>query len=149
MKYSSSINGLLNYFKDTSFWQLNQYSNELKNYRQDISGQWDDNAASEIQHQYLNPHEEDETEMQGWLEKQHQTIQKLSLNLDQVESINENILSISEEIRILNSESEEDLRKAITNFDFCANKKNDADTKVAKIISQLNSANQGEYSVSY
>jgi hypothetical protein len=149
MKYSSSINSLLNYFKDTSFWQLNQYSNELKNYRQDLSGQWDDNAASEIQHQYLNPHEEDEIAMRGWFEKQYQTIQQLTLNLDQVETVNINILSISEEIRILTSDSEEDLRKAVTNFDFSSNRKNDAETKIPTITSLLSSANQGEYTVSY
>jgi hypothetical protein len=149
MKYSSSINSLLNYFKDTSFWRLNQYSNELRNYRQDLSGQWDDNAASEIQHQYLNPHDEDETAMRGWLEKQYQTIEQLSLNLDKVEIVNNNILSISEEIRTLTSDSAEDLRKAVTNFDFSSNRKNDAETKIPIIISLLSSANQGECTASY
>ena len=149
MKYSGSINGLLNYFRDTSFWQLSQFSNELKNYRQDLAGQWDDNAAADIRHQYLNPHEEDETEMRSWLEKQQQTIQQLTVKLDEVEGINNNILALSEEISALISSCEEDLRKTITNFDFASNRNNNAESKIPVITGLISSANQGEYSVSY
>lgn len=149
MKYSGSINGMLNYFGDTSFWQLRQFSNDLKNYRQDLAGQWDDNAASDIRHQYLNPHEEDETEMRSWLEKQQSSIQQLTVKLDEVEVINNNILALSEEINRLISTCEEDLRKAVINFDFASNRNNSAESEIHIVTRLISSANRGEHTVSF
>lgn len=149
MKYSSIIRQLLNQFTDTSFWQLTRYAQELQDYRGMLIGQWDDNASRDINGQYLNPHAEDEAVMRGLLEKKQLTIGQLCEKLDTIEQVNNQIKALSEEIHKLLIHCEEDLRKAVTNYDFSLNRKNDAEVKIPQTIALLNTANQNEFSPTY
>lgn len=149
MKYSSPVHQLLNYFKDASFWQLSRYAQDLQDYRAMLVGQWDDNAAREINGQYLNPHAEDEAAMRALLEKKQMAVQQLCDKLDDIERVNNQIKALSEEIQKLLIGCEEDLRKSVTNYDFSLNKRNEAETRMPQTIALLKTANQNEFAPAY
>lgn len=149
MKYSIPIRRSLNQFTDTSFWQLTRYAQDLQDYRSVLAGQWDDNASRDINGQYLNPYAEDETAMRIVLEKKQLAIGQLCEKLDTIEQINNQIKALSEEIHKLLIHCEEDLRKAVTNYEFSLNRQNEATIKIPETIALLNTANKNEFSPNY
>ena len=59
-----------------TLWRMKQRSRTLQEYRKDIRGLWQDEAAKTLNHRYLNPHEDDEQKMIEFMEKQVQGLEK-------------------------------------------------------------------------
>ncbi len=69
---------------DDEIWRMGQISRELKEYRKDIQGHWNDAASREIGARYLNPHEEDDKEMLKELGEQKDKLEELNQRLARV-----------------------------------------------------------------
>ncbi len=66
---------------EETLWLMKQHSRQLQDYRKDIRGTWDDEAAKELNSHYLNPHEEDNQDMLKSLQQQQQKLEKAATEL--------------------------------------------------------------------
>lgn len=145
MKYSSFIYQHLNRYIENGLWQLNRYAQDFQEHRTTIAGQWDDQAAAEINARHLNPHAEDDANMRAQLEEKNLALQQLCEKLNLVEHGNEQVKMLSREIQRILVHCDDDLRKAETNYGFSFSEKNKGERNIPDTISLLNQANQNEY----
>ena len=66
---------------EDTLWTMKQRSRTLQEYRQDIRGAWQDEAAKTLNRRYLNPHEGDDQKMIEFLQKQVQGLEKANEEL--------------------------------------------------------------------
>ncbi|OCY13203.1 MAG: hypothetical protein BEV12_01205 [Microcystis aeruginosa CACIAM 03] len=62
-------------------WKMQQRSRTLQDYRKDIRGLWQDEAAKTLNRRYLDPHEDDDQKMIEFLQKQVQGLEKTNEEL--------------------------------------------------------------------
>lgn len=57
-------------------WSATQQSRTLQELRKNIQGVWQDEAARELAHRYLDPHESEDQRMLGLLNQEKETLGK-------------------------------------------------------------------------
>ena len=62
-------------------WKMQQRSRSVQDYRKDIRGLWQDEAAKTLNRRYLDPHEDDDQKMIEFLQKQVQGLEKTNKEL--------------------------------------------------------------------
>ena len=63
--------------------RMQHKSRHLQEYRKDIRGAWQDEAANTLNTRYLNPHEDDDRKMIEFLQEQVQGLEKANEELNQ------------------------------------------------------------------
>jgi len=66
---------------EDEIWYMKQQSRVLQEFRREIQGFWDDEAAREMNVRYLNPHEDDDTQMTTGLDGQQNALQEAQVKL--------------------------------------------------------------------
>lgn len=66
---------------EDEIWYMKQQSRVLQEFRRDVQGFWDDEAAREMNVRYLNPHEDDDKQMITGLDGQQNALQEAQVKL--------------------------------------------------------------------
>jgi hypothetical protein len=126
-------------------WSMSQRSRALQELRKDISHVWEDEAASEINHRYLNPHESDQVRMSLALNEQNETLRAAEQKLDAASSlelqIEECAAVVADRLRF----AQQDMDASYSNYDQFVHYNAEARSKfpvVQQLISRANSACQ-------
>jgi hypothetical protein len=124
-------------------WAITQESRVLQELRKDIRGIWDDEAARELNSQYLNPHESEDSQMLDGLNQQQDA---LNLSKEKLESA-ETSLCQAEEISVdivdVLESTEKEINNAYSYHDTYIQYHSEAKSifpAVYKLINQANNA---------
>jgi hypothetical protein len=82
-------------FVDDELWHLEQQSNRLQAFRQEIQAKWADEAARELNLRYLNPHEQDGASLVANLVQQFDRLGEAATKFDAAEALSLDVETMS------------------------------------------------------
>ncbi len=99
-----------------SLWYLRQQSRCLQDYRSDIKEVWSDDAASEINRRYLDPHAQDSRRSIQYLDEQSSSIDDANREFDLANSAGMEATKLAQEIEQLLQSAHRDLSRARSEY---------------------------------
>lgn len=97
-------------YEDQILWLIKRLTYELQEYRQMYHGRWSDDASRTINNRFLDPHEEDSSQMLDNLQSHIQDLNEIDQYID---SLNDQV----EKIRALSIMLEQYLSLALVDLD--------------------------------
>lgn len=122
-------------------WSTAQQSRALQELRKDIQGVWQDEAARELTHRYLDPHESEDQRMLVGLNQQKETLEQASAKLTSAETYGQQAEDLSLQVNEGLQATEQELKSAYGNYDTHIHYNSEARSKLPTIQNLINQAN--------
>lgn len=122
-------------------WSTTQQSRALQELRKDIQGVWQDEAARELTHRYLNPHESEDQRMLAGLNQQKDTLEIASVKLTSAENCGQQAEALAIQVNEGLQSTEQELKSAYGNYDTHIHYNAEARSKLPIIQNLINQAN--------
>lgn len=123
-------------------WSTIQESRVLQELRKDIRGVWDDEAARDLTHRYLDPHQNEDQQMLAGLNQQKDALDQSQIKLESAETYarqaEEYAFSVAEELK----STEQETHTAYGNYDTYAHYNSEARSKFPDIQNLISQANK-------
>jgi hypothetical protein len=127
---------------EESLWTLKQRSRVLQDYRQDIQGVWQDDAASEINSRYFRPHEEDSNQALAALNQQLSSLQQSDAELEIAKQYELEVSRLLDEVKKLLDFASQDISRSHSEYSVFEDQNSAARAElpvIARLINQANS----------
>jgi len=122
-------------------WSTTQQSRALQELRKDIQGVWQDEAARELTHRYLDPHESEDQRMLVDLNQQKDTLEQASAKLTLAEKYGQQAEELALQVNEGLQSTEQELKSAYGNYDTHIHYNAEARSKLPAIQNLINQAN--------
>jgi len=126
---------------EESLWILKQQFRVLQDYRQDIRGIWQDDAASEINGRYFYPHEEDTNQSLTALNQQLSSLQQTDAELEIARQHGLEITRLLDEAKKLLDSAREDMSRSHSEYSLFREQNSSARAELPAIAQLINQAN--------
>jgi hypothetical protein len=101
---------------EDNIWYLQQFSRILQEFREDIGGIWNDQAARALNKRYCIPHEEDCTEILFQIDKQYNSLIKLDEKIKSAFNLSFQLYDLSTHVQKLIEFANEDIKRAHSSY---------------------------------
>ena len=131
---------------EDSLWALKQRLRTLQDYRQDMQGIWQDDAASEINNRYLRPHDEDSSQALASLNNQLLSLQQSDEELEVASQHGLEVNRLSEEVEKLIDFARQDVLRSHSEYGAFQEQNSAARAElpiIMRLISQANAIGNG------
>lgn len=126
---------------EESLWTLKQRSRVLQDYRQDVQGLWQDDAASEINGRYFYPQEEDSKQALASLNQQLSSLQKTDAELEIAKQHGLEISRLLDEVEKLLDFARQDIYRSHSEYSHFQDQNSAARAELPTIEQLINQAN--------
>lgn len=126
---------------EDSLWTLKQRSRVLQDFRQDIQGLWQDDAASEVNGRYFHPHEEDSKQTLAALNQQLSSLQKTDAELEVAKQYGLEISRLLDEVEKLLDFARQDISRSHSEYSYFQDQNSAAKGALPTIEQLINQAN--------
>ncbi len=124
-------------------WLMTQESRVLQELRKDIRGVWDDEAARDLTHRYLDPHENEDQQILAGFNDQKNALDQSQIKLESAETYARQAEEYAFSVASGLKSTEQETHTAYGNYDTYAHYNSEARSKfpaIQNLISQANNS---------
>ena len=126
---------------EEALWTLKQRFRRLQDYRRDMQGLWDDDASSEVNKRYFNPHGDDGEQTVASISKQMLALRNAESEFQIAKQHGLEVDRLLGEVEKLLEFVEEDLSRAYSEYGYFQDKNSEAKAELPTVDALISKAN--------